>query len=152
MKKPVPDPPSHMPRFTTAHTQFGHCQDNQKPLFAVCAGVDIEDALIHLSMTLQSTHETNLQVCELADRTVGDLAWRSCQSLEISRALVRSLLDGIAGQRGGRSPRGKEKRGVSAWWSCSGICRPCVFQSPFPHSRIVELAEYDQKFRLRVFN
>lgn len=99
MKKPVPDPPSHIPRFTTAHTQFGHCQDNQKPLFAVCAGVDIEDALIHLSMTLQSTHETTLQVCELADRTVGDLAWRSCQSLEISRALVRSLLDGIAGQR-----------------------------------------------------
>ena len=100
MKKPVPDPPSHVPRFTTAHTPFGHCQDNQKPLFAVCAGVDIEDALIHLSMTLQSTYETTLQVCELADRTVGDLAWRSCQSLEISRALVRALLEGIAGQRG----------------------------------------------------
>ena len=99
MKKPVPDPPSLIPRFTTAHTQFGHCQDNQKPLFAVCAGVDIEDALIHLSMTLQSSHETTLKICELADRTVGDLAWRSCQSLEISRALVRALLEGIAQQR-----------------------------------------------------
>ena len=99
MKKPVPDPPSHIPRFTTAHTHFGHCQDNQKPLFAVCAGVDIEDALIYLSMTLQSTHETTLKICELADRTVGDLAWRSCQSLEISRALVRALLEGIAQQR-----------------------------------------------------
>ncbi len=60
-------------------------------------------------MPLQPNHETTLQVCGLADRTVGDLAWRSCQSLEISRALVRSLLDGIAEQRGRQIAEGTEK-------------------------------------------
>lgn len=98
MKKSVPDPP---PRLTTVHTHFGTCNDSHKPLFAVCPDVDIEDALVHLSMTLKSAFETNIQICEMADRSVGDLAWSSYHSLEISRALVESLLNGIAGQRVG---------------------------------------------------
>lgn len=99
MKKPVPDPPAYAPRLTTAHTFFSVGNDSHKHLFAVCAGVDIEDALVHLSMTLKSALETNLQVCELAERSVGDLAWSSYHSLEISRALVESLLSGIANQK-----------------------------------------------------
>lgn len=95
MKKPTPDPP----RLTTAHTQFSLCNHSHKPLFAVCAGIDIEDALTHLSMTLKSAFDTNLQVCELAERSVGDLAWSNHHALEISRALVESLLSGIASQK-----------------------------------------------------
>ncbi len=96
MKKIVPDPP----RFTTVHTHFSACNDGHKPLFAVCDGVDIEDALVHLSMTLKSAFETNTQVCEQADRAVGGLAWATYHSLEIAQALVESLLGGLAGEKG----------------------------------------------------
>ncbi len=95
MKKLVPDPP----HVTTVHTQFSACNNSHKPLFAVCDGVDIEDALVHLSMTLKSAFETNTQVCEQADRSVGGLAWATYHSLEISRALVESLLSGLARQK-----------------------------------------------------
>ncbi len=92
MKKIVPDPPS---RLTTVHTHFGTCNDSHKPLFAVCPDVDIEDALVHLSMTLKSAFETNVQVCELAEKSVGDLAWTTYHALEIARALTESLLQGV---------------------------------------------------------
>ncbi|MFW3897533.1 DUF3077 domain-containing protein [Pseudomonas bharatica] len=95
MKKPVPDPP----RLTTVHTQFSACNNSHKPLFAVCDGVDIEDALVHLSMTLKSAAETNTQVCEQTERSLGGLAWATYHSLEISQALVESLLSGLAQQR-----------------------------------------------------
>ncbi|MEE1926457.1 DUF3077 domain-containing protein [Pseudomonas sp. 148P] len=96
MKKLVPDPPG----LTTVHTQFSTCNNGHKPLFAVCDGVDIEDALVHLSMILKSAFETNTQVCEQADRSVGGLAWATYHSLEISQALVESLLTGLARQKG----------------------------------------------------
>lgn len=83
-------------RFTTVHTQFCVDNDRRTPLFAVCEGVDIEDALVHLSMTLKSAFETNTQVCEQADRSVGGLAWATYQSLEVSKALVDALLGGLA--------------------------------------------------------
>lgn len=93
------------PRITTVHTQFCFGNDSRRPLFAVCDGVDIEDALVHLSMTLKSASETNTQVCERADRTVGGLAWATCQSLEVSQALVASLLGRMAEQKGGAVAR-----------------------------------------------
>ena len=91
---------SGLPRITTVYTPFSASNDGRKPLFAVCEGVDIEDALVHLSMTLKSASETNTQVCERADRTVGGLAWATCQSLEVSQALVASLLGRLAEQKG----------------------------------------------------
>lgn len=81
---------------TTVHTPFSASNDSGKPLFAVCDGVDIEDALVHLSMTLKSAFETNTQVCERVDSVVGGLAWATYQSLEISQALVKSLLSRLA--------------------------------------------------------
>lgn len=96
MMKIVPDPP----RLTTVHTYFNACNDSHKPLFAVCEGVDIEDALVHLSMTLKSAFETNMQVCEQADRALGGLAWATYHSLEISQALVDSLLGGVVKEKG----------------------------------------------------
>lgn len=57
-------------------------------------GVDIEDALVHLSMTLKSAAETNLQVCERVDRAMGGLAWGPGQSLDVRVALVVSWKGG----------------------------------------------------------
>lgn len=93
----------HPPRVTTVHTSFGASNEGQKPLFAVCEGVDIEDALVHLSMTLKSAFETNLQVCERVDRAVGGLAWATGQSLEVAQALVEALVGGLAGEKNGAS-------------------------------------------------
>ncbi|MHA6193864.1 hypothetical protein ACX3YG_05770 [Pseudomonas wadenswilerensis] len=89
---------SDLPRITTVYTPFGASNDGRKPLFAVCDGVDIEDALAHLSMTLRSAFETNLQVCERVDRAVGGLAWATGQSLEVGLALVEAMLGGLATQ------------------------------------------------------
>ncbi|MCU1724388.1 MULTISPECIES: DUF3077 domain-containing protein [unclassified Pseudomonas] len=91
MIKIVPDPPA--PRLTTAHTRFSTCNDSHQALFAVCEGVDIEDALVHLSTTLRSAFETNAQLCEMIDTPPLDrVAWATCHSLEICEALVESLL------------------------------------------------------------
>lgn len=90
MIKPVPDPP--LP--TTAHTHFATCNGSHPPLFAVCDGASMEDALVHLSTSLTSAHETNFQVCESADPPTRGLAWATQHSLEIALALVDSLLKG----------------------------------------------------------
>lgn len=39
--------------------------------------------------------ETNLQLCDLADRKHGDLLWATQQSLEIAHALTLSLLSSV---------------------------------------------------------
>lgn len=90
---------SGLPRITTVYTPFGASNDGRKPLFAVCEGVDIEDALVHLSMTLKSASETNLQVCERVDLAVGVLAWATRQSLAVGLALVEALLGGVTETR-----------------------------------------------------
>ncbi|MDU9391962.1 hypothetical protein [Pseudomonas sp. zfem002] len=90
MKKIVPDPPVSPP--TTAHTHFGSCNGTHPPLFSVCAGASMEDALVHLSASLASAYETNFQVCESANRPMQGMAWATQHSLEICRALVESLL------------------------------------------------------------
>jgi len=98
MKKLVPDPPpavSPPTRLTTVHTHFATCNGNHPPLLAVCSGADIEDALAHLAVSLKSAAETNAQMCDLADWRYGDLLWATQQSLEISQALVTSLLKAV---------------------------------------------------------
>lgn len=87
MKKLVPDPPR------TTHTAFGSCNGHHPPLFAVCADADFRDALVHLSASLTSAAETNLQLSELVDRKFSDLAWATQQSLEMGQALVVSMLN-----------------------------------------------------------
>ncbi|MEE1924004.1 hypothetical protein V0R50_18545 [Pseudomonas sp. 148P] len=110
MKKLVPDPPlseqspSDAPQhpatssIKTAHAHFGTCNGAHVPLFAVCAGASIEDALVHLAMTLKAAFETNAQACEMVDRRFAGLLWATQHSLEISEAVVESLLRGIKGQ------------------------------------------------------
>ena len=89
MIKIVPDPPA---RRCTVHTRFSTCNSGHKPLFAICEGVDIEDALIHLSLSLRAAFETNAQLCEMVDKPLGGLVWSTWHSLEICEALVESLL------------------------------------------------------------
>ena len=99
MKNLVPDPPPDLsPRLTTVHTHFATCQNHHPPLFAVCDGADIGDALAHLAAALKSAAETNAQMCDLADRKYGDLLWSTQQSLEISQALTASLLKAVERQ------------------------------------------------------
>ncbi|MHA6194636.1 DUF3077 domain-containing protein [Pseudomonas wadenswilerensis] len=82
----------------TAHTHFGTCNGAHAPLFAVCADTPIEDALVHLAMTLKAAFETNAQACEMVDRRFAGLLWATQHSLEISEAVVESLLQGIRAQ------------------------------------------------------
>lgn len=94
MKKIVPDPPPSS-RLTTTHTHFATTHRSHAPLFAVRAGIDVDDALMHIASALKSATETNLQLCDLADRKYGDLLWATQQSLEVAQAVVGSLLSGI---------------------------------------------------------
>ncbi|MEE1924955.1 hypothetical protein V0R50_15975 [Pseudomonas sp. 148P] len=94
MVKPVPDPPALLSTLTTAHTHFADCNGIHPPLFAVCEGASLEDALVHLSTSLKSAYETNFQVCESADLRMRGLAWATQHSLEIGLALLDSLLKG----------------------------------------------------------
>ncbi|WP_110973250.1 hypothetical protein [Pseudomonas huaxiensis] len=96
MKKLVPDPPQTSSLYTT-HTPFGSSAGHP-PLFAVCAGAEFRDALTHLSASLTSAAETNLQLSELVDQQFSDLAWATQQSLEMSQALVMSMLNTVIEQ------------------------------------------------------
>jgi len=87
--------PPTSPRLTTTHTHFATTHRSHAPLFAVCAGIDVDDALMHTASALKSASETNLQLCDLADRKYGDLLCATQQSLEIAQALVGSLLSSI---------------------------------------------------------
>ncbi len=95
MKKHVPDPPLPPRNLTTTHTHFATVSRTHQPLFAVRAGVNIQDALAHLATALRAAIETNLQLCDLADRKHGDLLWATQQSLEIAQALTLSLLSSV---------------------------------------------------------
>ncbi len=99
MKKNVPDPP----QLTTTHTHFATTHRSHAPLFAVCPGIHVDDALMHVASALKSATETNLQLCDLADRKYGDLMWATQQSLEIAQALVGSLLTAVELRRAAAS-------------------------------------------------
>ncbi len=92
MNKIVPDPPIQSPRYTTAHTHFSTCKGTHPPILSVCPGATMEDALVHLSMSLASAVETNAQVCEMAQAPLRRLTWATQHSLEICEALVEALL------------------------------------------------------------
>ncbi len=66
---------------------------NHPPLFAVCAGADFHDALVHLSASLTLAAESNFQLSERVDQPLSDLVWATQQSLEMSQALVTSMLN-----------------------------------------------------------
>ncbi|WP_051270348.1 DUF3077 domain-containing protein [Pseudomonas vranovensis] len=91
MTKPVPDPPLT----TQTATTFGSCNGSHGPLFAVPAGVSSEDALIHASIRIKSAYQTNAQACGLVAPQVRNLLWGSQHTLEMSLALIETLLDEV---------------------------------------------------------
>ncbi|OLS63792.1 hypothetical protein [Pseudomonas putida] len=98
MKKIVPDPP----RAVTVHTRFSACDGHHPPLFAVCAGADVDEALIHLIVLLRSAYETNLQACDVVKQEhLAGILWATQHTLEASRALAESMMRGIAEQASG---------------------------------------------------
>ena len=97
MKKIVPDPPASPSRPITVHTPFASCDGHHPPLFAVCAGVDVEEALVHLTVFLRTAFETNLQACDtVKDNYLAGMHWATQHSQEASQALVESMLKGVA--------------------------------------------------------
>ncbi|MFD2645640.1 hypothetical protein [Pseudomonas japonica] len=94
MKKLVPDPPA---RALTVHTPFAACDGHHPPLFAVCAGAEVDEALAHLAVMLRSAYETNFQACDaVRDNSLAGLLWATQHTLEAARALAESMLRGIA--------------------------------------------------------
>ena len=93
MTKIVPDPP--LTRRKPVYTAFGCCNGNHPPLFSVCEGIELEDALVHLSLMIQCAKETTAQTCERADEQFKTLLIAAQQSLEMSNVLIETVLDGL---------------------------------------------------------
>lgn len=72
MTKAIPDPPH---RSTTASAAFGSCEHSHPPLFSVCAGVELEDALVHLSSLLKGACASNLKALQITDGTAMTCCW-----------------------------------------------------------------------------
>ncbi|WP_239502709.1 DUF3077 domain-containing protein [Pseudomonas putida] len=94
MTKGLPDPPTP----TTAPAHFGSCEGSHRALFAVCAGVAAEDALVHLSTLLKGVSAANQTAMELATGTCRDLLLNNDHGLDACKALVESLLEGLEQQ------------------------------------------------------
>ncbi|UVJ45487.1 DUF3077 domain-containing protein [Pseudomonas sp. LS1212] len=98
MNKIVPDPPSYL-LSKTASTAFGSCDAGHDPLFAVREGIDLEDALVHISLLLAGVCDTAQQACEHpAGHERKGLLWANLHSAEAAKGLVDALLDGIENQ------------------------------------------------------
>ncbi|MGF6592150.1 DUF3077 domain-containing protein [Pseudomonas sp. 2835] len=95
MIKIVPDPPPAGAPAKTTCTLFGSCDGSHDPLFAVRAGVDIEDALVHISVLQRCAFVTNAQALEKADADLRELLWATQHSLEMAKALTEAVLDGL---------------------------------------------------------
>lgn len=87
MKKLVPDPPP-----ITAHTNFGCCRGTHVPVFSVNPGISLDDALVHLAMSLAAATESNLQACDMAAPPLQRVTWATQSSLETCEALMEALL------------------------------------------------------------
>lgn len=94
MKKTVPDPPFSLG--TTAEKPFCTCESSHPPLFNVRAGIAAEEALVHVSLLLRGIQETSDQYCQQAEEEIRGMLWSVIHSAEMARALVDSLVDGMA--------------------------------------------------------
>ncbi|CAI8759499.1 MULTISPECIES: DUF6124 family protein [Pseudomonas] len=95
MKKLVPDPPSlGLSNATTANTPFG-----TNRMFNVREGIPAEEALLHAGQLLRCAEATvsdALDHLTLNDRAIVAGAG---QHIEIARALIDAVLDGVGVQR-----------------------------------------------------
>ena len=101
MIKIVPDPPpavDETPIHKTAETLFGSCDAGHAPLFAIRAGINAEDALIHASLYLKCVCDTANAACNSDADVRQGLLWSVLHSAEIAKALIDALLDGAEAQ------------------------------------------------------
>ncbi len=66
---------------------------------SVRPGVDLEDALVHLSTLLRGAYAANLKAMELARGTCFDLLLGNDHGLESATAVVEALLNGLEARR-----------------------------------------------------
>ena len=109
MIKIVPDPPpadstasEDKPAGTlikTVTTPFGSCDAGHEPLFAVCAGINAEDALVHASLLLKSAGDCAYKALDSEGGTGEGLLWATMHSVEAAKALVDAVLDGAEVQK-----------------------------------------------------
>ncbi|AIS13986.1 hypothetical protein JM49_20725 [Pseudomonas chlororaphis subsp. aurantiaca] len=128
MKKLVPDPPLTTPRRLrdpeldatnislllslndqqqplltqlkeTRSQPFGLRDAQQRPLFAVQAGVNAEEALMHVSLLLKCAEEVSDEITEQGSGIERGLIWSMVHSVEMARAVVDALLDGVRTSR-----------------------------------------------------
>ncbi|PRA55926.1 MULTISPECIES: DUF6124 family protein [Pseudomonas] len=93
MKKLVPAPPPlHLAK--TVETSVDSCPEHP-PLFSVRAGVSAEDALVHALLYLRCASTTIAQAVQHTSEAGRGFAWSTQHSVEMARALIDALLDGI---------------------------------------------------------
>ena len=95
MVKTVSNPPLTTQPRKRIYPAFGYCNGNHPPLFSVCEGIELEDALVHLSLQIQCAKDTTAQACERADEQFKTLLIAAQQSLEMSTVLIDTVLDGM---------------------------------------------------------
>ncbi|MGE7957263.1 DUF6124 family protein [Pseudomonas sp. NPDC089530] len=82
------------------HSQpFGLRDAYQRPLFSVQAGVNAEEALMHVSLLLTCAEQVSDEITEQGSGIERGLIWSMVHSVEMARAVVDALIDGM------RTPR-----------------------------------------------
>ncbi|WP_166360667.1 DUF3077 domain-containing protein [Pseudomonas akapageensis] len=107
MIKIVPDPPSADDLYKTVMTAFGTCDAGHGPLFSVCGGINAEDALVHASLSLRCARETTYQICISETDANTGLLWSTLHSIEMAKALVDAVIDGIEAKEKARAAKAK---------------------------------------------
>ncbi|AZE47865.1 hypothetical protein C4K04_2182 [Pseudomonas chlororaphis] len=83
----------------TRSQPFGLHDAQQRPLFAVQAGVNAEEALMHVSLLLKCAEEVSDEITEQGSGIERGLIWSMVHSVEMARAVVDALLDGVRTSR-----------------------------------------------------
>ncbi|UVJ45565.1 DUF3077 domain-containing protein [Pseudomonas sp. LS1212] len=104
MIKIVPDPPPGGKLYKTVTTPFGSCDAGHGSLLAVCAGINAEDALVHASLALKGARDTAHHACMNTEANEG-LLWSTFHSIELAKALVDAVVDGVEIEGDGRSAK-----------------------------------------------
>ena len=123
MKKIVPDPPPSLPRqrrnpqHDSATQQILHGFSSRdadsalfntlketaaipvgrNSMFSVRAGVDAEEALVHVSLLLNCAVQVSDEITEQGSGVERGLIWSMIHSVEMARAVVDALLEGSEG-------------------------------------------------------
>ncbi|PYY90405.1 hypothetical protein DNK59_03415 [Pseudomonas sp. TKO26] len=87
--------PLHEHFTATGSTGFGCRDGNGRPLFSVREGFNAEEALQHVSLLLKCAEETADEITSASGIERG-LIWSMIHSVEMARAVVDALLDGVA--------------------------------------------------------